>query len=387
MINAMTEAEVLAHKFEWATRRNAARYACLKADLANADTRLIEPDADEFLAKHAFTIPKGSARYREPCAAMIRAEIEQLKRNAERDAGNFASTPADPIVTEPESAPEFQSGHAVSITAIYERFERENPGNVRPETLYQIRTAVQHFAAFAGSRVKTTNITKAHIREWKEVLDRWPVKAAEVTAWKGLDIRQIIAANEALDHPRPTIARPTLRRYMGNVQGFCRWLVRNGYLDANPVADMLPGKLKAPVNKRISFTDSQLRTLFTSPLFDTCRSTDWRDVSKPGNVAVRDHRYWIPLIMAYSGARPGEIAQLHVGDVKQIHGIWTIYITEENGEGKRTKTQSSKRFVPVHSNLIERGFIKYCDAIAARGAKQIFPEFEIPKEGQGNRYI
>ena len=66
--------------------------------------------------------------------------------------------------------------------------------------------------------------------------------------------------------------------------------------------------------------------------------------------------------MLYSGARPGEIAQLHVADMREQHGVWIMHITAEGEGGKRTKTKGSMRVVPVHSELIRLGLIKHRNA-------------------------
>lgn len=192
---------------------------------------------------------------------------------------------------------------------------------------------------------------------------------------------EIVAANRALEQPKATLTRQTVRRYLSSLGGFCRWMVKNDYLAGNPVADMLPAKI-GPTTKRISFTDDQLKSVFASPLFTTCRGEGWRDLDQSGNVAVRDHRYWIPYVMLYSGARPGEIAQLYVADVREQLGIWTMHITAEEGTRKRTKTRGSQRVVPLHSGLVRLGFVDHCHAMGAKGERQVFPEIEIPETGQ-----
>nr|WP_249810840.1 site-specific integrase [Bradyrhizobium sp. 164] len=134
---------------------------------------------------------------------------------------------------------------------------------------------------------------------------------------------------------------------------------------------------------RFPFTVDQLKTIFNSPLFGTCRGDGAE--SKPGNVAVRDWRYWIPLIAIYSGARLGELCQLLTSDVRQLHGVWIFHITEVGGEDesstKSTKTDGSMRVVPVHSRLIELGFLDYHAGVAARGEQRLFSEVDRDKRG------
>ena len=364
IINAMTDVNILAGRAGWAAQRRSARLSRMRSDLASGDTRLIEPDADAFIAKNSFQIERGGAHYRDLCHKLMRAEIEQLLRYAERDRGDFTGRPADPIVAEPANAPEPLDAAGDTIMALFEKYEKENPNNIRPESFKQARRDVQHFAGFVGPRVRASKIDKRQIREWKELLAGYPVKATETTIFKGLSLSEIVARNSILAKPKPTLSRQTIRRYMASLGGFCRWLVKHDYLDVNPVLDMLPKKAP-PTTKRRTFTDNHLQTLFTSPLFATCRGEEWREVVKPGNVAVRDHRYWLPLIMLYSGARPGEIAQLRVADVRQEHGIWIMHITEEGDGGKRIKTKGSMRVVPVLVNRSSLGFSRGIDDTAA----------------------
>jgi integrase len=135
-------------------------------------------------------------------------------------------------------------------------------------------------------------------------------------------------------------------------------------------------------NERLPFTDPQMRELFASPLFTGCGGDSWQEMALPGAHQIRDHRYWVPLVMAYSGARPGEIAQLQTADVREHHGIWIMHITELGEGDKRTKTEGSMRVVPIHSELVRLGFVEHCQRMVKAGHKQVFPEVHIPETGQ-----
>lgn len=379
MLNAMADVEILAGKSTWAASRREARLRRLKADLGAGDTRLIEPEADAFLTKHGFRIAKGDDRYRELCFKLIRADIEQLERYAERDRGDFTGKPKDPIIVKPAPADD-PALEGETIMAIFEKFQRENPNNIGLDTLNQMRRDVQHFTDFTGAHTRLSAVTKRNVREWKELLLDWPVKAAQVSDWKGLNAREIVAANKVSKKPKVTIQKKTVRRHMGNLSSFCTWAERNDFMAANPVRGLMPKK--EDTNRRKSFTDEELKKLFSAPLFTGCEKATWRGFDLSGNVHVRDHRYWIPYVMALSGARPGEVAQLHVENVREQHGMWTMHITTEGEGNKRVKTKGSMRVVPIHSELIRLGFVKHCQKMAQAGHKQIFPELKIPKSGQ-----
>jgi integrase len=381
-INSMTEVEILVGRAAWDARRKVARLSRLRSDVTTGDTRLIEPEADDFLRKHGFKIEKGDPRYRDLCIKLMRAEIDFLRRFAEREDGDFTGKPADPIIALPAVRTDTATGTTPTetIMGLFGKYERENPNDIRLESLKQARRDVQHFADCVGPRTRPSRITKAHVREWKDLLADYPVKATETNTFKGMSPAEIVAANKALDTPKPTLTRQTVRRYLGSLSGFCRWLVKNDYLAANPVADMMPKKT-GPSVKRDTFKDDALKTLFSSPLFTTAKSDQWRDLDKPGNFAVRDHRFWIPWVMLYSGARPGEVAQLQVEDVRQEQGVW-IMDNDDGESDKRTKTSGSRRVVPIHSALVALGLLKHVERQRAAGEAQVFPEIEIPEEGQ-----
>lgn len=381
MINAMIDVEILVGKAEWAARRRASRLARLQADLATGDTRLIETDVDAFLARKAIKLDRSGEKYRDLCHKFMRTEVEKLRRILERDRGDFTGRPQDPLVAEALELASEPETPKKTIMELFAEYEAENPNSIRPETLRQARRDVQHFASFVEPAADIDTLDKKHVREWKALLAQYPVKATETKQFEGLSLREIVAANAALRSPKPTLTRQSVRRYMANLGGFCRWLVRHGYLDQNPVIDMLPKKA-APTNKRSSFSDDQLAALFTSPLFATCRTEAWRNLHQPGDVSVRDHRYWIPWVMLFSGARPGEIAQLQVPDVWKMHDTWVMHITTEGEGGKRTKTKGSMRVVPIHSELIGLGFVDHCIVMSERGERQVFPEVVIPETGQ-----
>ena len=69
----------------------------------------------------------------------------------------------------------------------------------------------------------------------------------------------------------------------------------------------------------------------------------------------------------YSGARVGEIAQLRGSDVQKIQGHWVVRVTPEAGTVKNREA----RLVPVHTHLIEIGFL---DMVKDAGEGPLFYE-------------
>lgn len=345
-----------------------AKLADLRKHLATGRTALIENEVSAYLAERDILVGKDSQERRDLAARLMRAEIEALERTFERDLGNFSGKPVDPIIV-----PVADRGEPTMT--LFDEYAKENAKGVTADTLVQARRDVQLFVAATGATT-VDQVTKAAIRKWKGLLLDYPVKAAEIAAFRGMTMQETLEANKTLGKPK--ISDRTVNRYLGAVGAFCDWLVLHELLEKNPVSGLHQSVDKAKSKPKV-FTSDQLNTLFSSPLFTGCRRDDrW---SEAGNHRIRDHRYWIPLVMAFSGARPGEIAQLLVGDVREEHGVSIMHITSD-GEDQSTKTKGSKRIVPVHSELVRLGFLAYRDRMIAAGETKLFPKAERNSRGQ-----
>lgn len=91
-------------------------------------------------------------------------------------------------------------------------------------------------------------------------------------------------------------------------------------------------------------------------------------------------RRWVPWLCAYSGARVGEIGQMHSSRIFQHEApdgalIWCMLITPEDGSVKTGEA----RTVPLHSHLIDQGFLDYVER--RRGE----PLFYDPSRARGSK--
>lgn len=136
-------------------------------------------------------------------------------------------------------------------------------------------------------------------------------------------------------------------------------------------------------DKRHPFTKDELKTLFASPLFNghqPDRDTQiWRH--KEGDVLIKDHFYWVPLIAIYSGMRLREIIQLEIVDIRQEGDVFYIDVNE-NGEGKSLKNHASRRYVPIHKKLIELGFLDYVTNLRLERQIRVFSNAKVTAAGQ-----
>lgn len=305
MINAHTDLELMLRARKDDATNRARRLSSLTAALVSGDAALIEQDVKEFVARNRLLVEHGSEEYRQLASLMIRAEIEGLKRTLERDAGNYSGTPSDPAVKPATGTVREAAAPGETIMALFDSYARENPNQIKPDTLAQAKRDVGLFVEYVGSTFPVHRIDKKAVREWKALLLQYPVKATETKAFEGMKLAQIVKHNEKIK--KPTISNATVNRYLSGFSAFCSWLTNHGYISTNPASDMFLKKTKEKSTK--PFAIDQLNILFRSPFFAGCQSDEApRFWSKTGNVLIRDHRFWVPLIMLYSGARPAEIA-------------------------------------------------------------------------------
>ncbi|WP_425640271.1 DUF6538 domain-containing protein [Agrobacterium radiobacter] len=379
MINAYTDFELMLRARTDDANLRSRRLAALKRALASGDNKLIASAAKDFVAKHKLLVDEGSDEYRELCVLMTRAEIEGLQRTLERDGGDFTGAPKDPIVKPASGIAREAAAPGQTIMELFDIYARENPNQIKSDTLAQARRDVGLFVDHVGSTFPVHRIDKKAVREWKALLLQYPVKATETRVFAGMKIAQIVKHNEIVK--KPTISAPTVNRHLSGFSAFCTWLTNHGYLSANPAADMFLKKSKEKTTK--PFTVDEMNILFTSPFFTGCQNDDApRFWSKPGNVLIRDHRFWVPLIMLFSGARPAEIAQLGIDDVREDRGHWIMHITTEGDGDKSVKTAGSMRVVPVHPELVKLGLLKYHTTLKKLEEKRLFPLAERNERGQ-----
>ncbi|WP_334668370.1 site-specific integrase [Klebsiella pneumoniae] len=96
---------------------------------------------------------------------------------------------------------------------------------------------------------------------------------------------------------------------------------------------------------------------------------------------VKDWKRWIILIGRYSGMRQNEICQLYHNDVMKVDGVWCFRVDNLN-PNQTFKTDSSRRFVPIHSQLLVLGLLDFINGRKGR----LFPELTLHLGSYGHYF-
>ncbi len=368
-------------KAEWRREQREILKREIKKHLAVGETVLVQWAADWFIEREKLLIEPSSGEYKALCQRLLRAHLEALERASERDQGDWSGTPRDPVIRPPEdSAAPRLAAPGETIMALFERFKRERFASAKPDTWDQAERDIRIFADFVGPSCHISVITRKAVRDWKQGLLQFPLRASETKAFDGLSFKEIVESNRTIG--KRTLADKTVNRMLSALSKYCDWLRANEFLESNPV-DGHYLEIDKRKRKVRPYSTDQLTAIFTSPLFSACAGDDSEHIA--GDVKIRDWRYWLPFISLFSGARLGEIAQLFIDDVREQNGVWFFHVTdEEDADGpdeKSIKTEGSARVVPIHPELIRLGLLDYREQLKARGETRLFPTAERDTRG------
>ncbi|QQV75877.1 tyrosine-type recombinase/integrase [Sphingomonas aliaeris] len=339
--------------------------------------------ANRIIANQGFDIRAGTPEYDELVEALADATVDALSVFTRRHEGEPAAEPQSKTLRLALQRKETIAPPGETLLELFDRYaeQRAAEGAKRPDVLKQDRKVMEQFADFVGKTRRLETIAPEDVRAFRDALRKLPTRWRERKELAGLGMREAAAKAETLSLPRVTLT--TVNKYLSTISPLFTWLIKEQYNITNPVANLLHQRVKGK-NPRPPFTTEQLNKILASPLFRGFEA-DGKE-HKPGGVKSDDWRRWLPLLAMFTGARVGELAQLHVGDIEQHEtGVWFATIRHDDATGQTTKSGHSRPAI-IHSRLIAIGFLDFVDRQRSRSATdgnpQLFPELEANKRDQ-----
>lgn len=155
------------------------------------------------------------------------------------------------------------------------------------------------------------------------------------------------------------LAVPTVRNDLSECSALWTWGAANGkLLGGNPFSGLLPPKPRKRERPVRPFTCEEAAMILTA--------------SRGQSGFLK----WGPWVMCFTGARVGEISQATQSDIVTIHGVPALRIHDE-GEGASVKNAASVRTIPIHSELVAEGFLKYVAALPL--GSTLWPDVSVSK--------
>ncbi|WP_271595934.1 tyrosine-type recombinase/integrase [Bradyrhizobium sp. CCBAU 25360] len=199
--------------------------------------------------------------------------------------------------------------------------------NLKPSTHESYSNSMAAFVAFLGHD-DSSRVTKDDVIGFKDH------RLATITPRTG----------------KPISAKTVKDSDLSGLKAVFGWAVSNGKMQRNPAEGIT---LKATKPRRLrskAFTEAEAKAILASSLRVK------RGGEMPETFAAKR---WVPWLMAYTGARVGEMAQLRKEDLhKHGRSIWYLTVTPE---AVTVKTNEA-RDVALHPHLIEMGFVEFVRA-------------------------
>ena len=180
-----------------------------------------------------------------------------------------------------------------------------------------------------------------------------------------------------------TLGYAAINSYLKCLSALMNFAVNEGILDRNPAKGLRVVDPRHRRDRRLPFSDDQLRAIFDAPLYRGCVNDEY-GYADVGLNRPRRGRFWVPLIALFTGMRLNEICQLDTADIRLIDEVNCFAITNRSASGaddKRVKTSTSERVVPIHPRLTAIGFMDFVAERRACGAVKLFADLPLSTTG------
>jgi integrase len=307
----------------------------------------------------------------------VKVQAEPHEQDAVVAAITAALGSTAPSIFPAKAIVEKTAPSAVRLVDVATKFLEAYPTK-KEGMLKKHKACIPAFCEVVGD-MPITELRRTHVKEFFEILHKLPPRWSDIKRKEGLTIRQIALQKHELLLNEKTFSYT----YKTSINQFLSWARENfgesGFPGIPITTIRYEGKRKAGEKKQRAFKPSELKRLFEGPEMKEFAST--LDLAR---------FYWLPAIGLFTGARVNEICQLNPQQdiLKELgSGIWYFWITEETESDelvrKSTKNTPSTRKVPIHSKLIELGFLDYFNRVKATGATLIFPGWR-PSKGRAS---
>jgi len=287
---------------------------------------------------------------------ILKTTVKAFKGTQERQQGEVVDTPPMPTQVITSSMPVDPEGE--TLTGMFEKWK---VAEKRPlKTINEFGRHVRRFVEIHGD-LPVTALTKRNVVTFKEMVAQLPARMKHKT--RKLPVPKIIELFKD-DMEIKRVSPAAVQKMMRAINAVLGYAVESGYIDFNPASGVkVKGVGKGRV-KRSDYETHHLQTIFSSQVF----TESYRPTGGAGEAA-----YWLPLLGLFTGARLEELAQLLVNDVKVVEGVNCFEIDTIGGD-KKIKTDSSRRTVPIHSELVRLGFLEYVQWMRNAGERRVFPK-------------
>jgi integrase len=298
-------------------------------------------------------------------------------RDARVSFGSSLEVTAGAAPTRPRLFPIEEGGQTLS--KVFERWAAAQPPEAN-KLSDEWRVAVRRFVELFGD-LHVAQIDSGMVRDFREAMARLPSRPRkEVVALPLLEQIKLAKAENLRTLMGPTVAK-LVSGIRVTLQYACDPLE---IITVNPAQGVTVTNAKSDTHARLPFSPEDLNSIFGYA------------AAEPA--AFTDDEFWLQLLAPLTGLRIEEMGKLRPSNVRKERGIWYIAVEPDplrqrraaaaEGEApKRAKTEGSYRHIPVHSLLLDAGFIELVDQAASQGRPWVFGSLEADRYGSRTKNV
>lgn len=224
-----------------------------------------------------------------------------------------------------------------------------------------------------------TELRQTYINEFLRTIQKLPPRWADIRRRTGKTIRELAV--------EPHDLGIALKTYEDTYIASLRAFLKRAVTDWQDIG--FPTTLTTNVQYTGTRTESEFkqRALRQNEIQMIFSSDKMAEIIKS---PLKVHRFWLPAIGLYTGARIREICQINPQtDFGQDGTIWWLRITDESGTKadseviKSVKTSKS-RTIPMHPELVRLGLPEYLAMLKSAGETRLFPAWR-PADGDAGK--
>lgn len=330
----------------------------LKAAVAVGDIRIVAPALSQFLYLHNYDNQLSEHDFRRLALAYARASIRVNEQLLRRYEGEDVPTPSG------------VKASALRLSELARDYITKYDASNKLAMTKKVRLVIPMLVELTGNK-PISAIKQSDINRFFELVHDLPPRWSDLSRQKKQSWVEI--AKQKLGEIAPGTFEDT---YKAVIRRFLDWAITN-YQDRGFPTTLTTklieydGSRKGGENHQRAFSTTELARLLTGP-----------EMRKMAENPEDNHKFWLPHLGLFTGARVNELCQLHPEhDILQDSEskVWYLRITTEGeeveGVRKSVKTPGSVRLVPLHSELVRLGFLDFVRRQVRSKQKLLFSPF------------
>lgn len=260
--------------------------------------------------------------------ALAEVQLDALAAMEGRDEGRVRPVePTSPLLTQPEPS---NDAPPVPLAQLFNDYitSRQRLGKHK-DGARSWSNAFSDLRAFVG-HADARRITKKNLIDWRDNLlkgGKSPKTVANV--------------------------------HLAAVRAVFRWAHDNDRLPTNEAASVRQEVPKRQRSREKGYNDKEALVVLNAAVNYMPPVTD--NPANRESAAITAAKRWLPVLGAFTGARPAELAQIRKQDIRNENDRWIVRISPDAGSVKA----GDFRDVPLHSQLVELGFVSFVESAKA----------------------